>query len=141
MITPLGRPVIAILGMLAVAPLALLAQSTTSGNKPGIRKSGCRKVEGESSIRIAAFDLAGQPAEGLWVYAVSKAYGREQAVQVHADGIEKLWVGRGRAYEVHAHGLEFAGYLTLRDVRVPLNCELQIHVIVHRNTDSPGIIY
>jgi hypothetical protein len=130
---------IALLGVMASGPH--VGADSADRVKPGIQKLECRSVEQESSIRVAALDMAGKPAEGLWIDAISKAYGREQSQQVDAGGVVKLWVARDRTYEVRAYGPEFAGYLRLRDVRVPLNCELQVRVTVLRNTGGPIIIY
>jgi hypothetical protein len=137
----LNRLWVATLGALVLGSQALLGQSGESQSKPGIRKLECRKVEAEASIRIAAFDLAGRPAEGLWVDAVSKAYGREQTVQVNPDGVAKLWVRRDRPYEISAYGCQFASDLVLPEVRVPLDCELQVHVTVERRSEKCAIIY
>ena len=131
----------ALLIVLALGPATLVGEPDDPGSRPGIQKAECRNVERESSIKIAAFDLTGTPAEGLWIDAISKAYGREQSLQVDSGGLGKLWVARDRTYEIHAYGREFSGYLRLRGVRVPLNCELQVRVTVVRNTGGPIIIY
>jgi hypothetical protein len=126
---------------LSLAATGIADQSGEPRRTPGIEKLECRKVEWESSVRIRALDLAGQPAENLWVDAISKAHGKEQTLQIDGTGVGKLWVVRDRPYETHAHGLGFDGYRILHGVRVPLGCELQVRVTVLRTTGGPIIIY
>jgi hypothetical protein len=130
----------AALGALALGLAPVAVHTAEPRSKPGIEKLECRSAKGESSIRITAFDLAGEPAEGLWIDALSNEHGREQSLQVDAGGVGKLWVGRDRAYEIYAYGPQFEGYLRLREVRVPLGCELQVRVTVLRNSGGTIII-
>ena len=137
----LDRAWIGAIGAAALALTPLLAYPGELNRKPGIEKMECRKAEGESSIRIAAFDVMGKPAEGLWVAAISKAYGQEQSLRIDGSGVGKLWVGRDRTCEIHAYGFDFDGYLKLRGVRVPLGCELEVRVTALRTTGGPIVIY
>ena len=136
----LGNAWLSLVGILAVSAIPAAGLSELR-RKPGIAKLECRSVNGESSIRISAHDLAGKPAEGLWIDAISKAYGREQSIQIDGTGVGKVWVARDRTYEVHAYGPAFDGYFRLRDIRVQLGCELQVRVTAIPSTGERIIIY
>jgi hypothetical protein len=126
----------------ALALSAVIAAPAAPEPRCGvIKKLDCRPVEDESSIKVTAVDQAGEPADGLWIDALTTDFGREQSAQVDQTGHAKLWVGRTRSYEVQAYGRSYAGQLRLRGVRVPLGCELQVRIVMCRNERrSPTIV-